>query len=161
MGYAKLLIGLAAFSLSASAAPPEGQLQCDASRFINAGSEINVCVFSRWLDNGTLEKILLLGLESGDHHRISITFDKAETAIILKMWRQALESQSASWRPVGEFTQNASKDRPRLTISAGPGVRVAIQSAARGSYSSELPPTDLKRFTTALEKAVNFVVAPE
>jgi hypothetical protein len=159
MRHAKLLTGLAALALALvpNAAGAKGQLQCDVSTFVNAGTELNVCVFVNPRSDGTEERILLLGIRSSDNHRISIAFDPSETPAVLRLWRQALDKQSTSWQPVGDLSEKNTDDHSRLSVSAGPGVRMAIQSPARGSYTSEIPPADLPRFTTALEKAANFV----
>lgn len=155
----KILLGLAALGLALvpGAAAAEGQLQCDESKFLNAGTELDVCVFVDPQSDGTEIRILLLGIQSPDSHRISVTFDKTQTAALLQLWRTAVGSQSAAWRRVGEFAETGQTDNSRLTVSAGPGVRMAIQSPARGSYTSEIPAADVPRFTSTLEKAVTFV----
>jgi len=154
----KILLGIAALALAFVPGPAvaEGQLTCN-DRFVTATSELDLCTFTNPRADGTEIRVLLLGIESSDHRRISITFDKTETSALLRLWRQALDKQSTSWQPVGEYTETGTDDNSHLKVSAGPGVRLVIESPARGANTTELPPGNLAGFTAALEKAVNYV----
>ena len=158
MRHSKILLGIVAAALAFAPGPAaaEGQLRCD-DRFVSATSELDLCTFTNPRADGTEIRVLLLGIETRDHHRISITFDKTETPALMRLWRQALDKQSASWRPVGDYSETGMDDNSHLTLSAGPGVRFAIESPARGAYATEIPPGNLAGFTAALEKAVNYV----
>jgi hypothetical protein len=158
MRRSKMLFGIGALALASvpSAAAAEGQLRCDG-KFVTATGEVDLCTFTNPRADGTEIRILLLGIEASNHHRISITFDKTETSAFVQLWRQALAKQSASWQPIGEYTETGTDDNSHLKISAGPGVRLTIDSPARGSNTTDLPPANLPGFTAELEKAVTYV----
>ena len=71
----KILLGIAALALAFVPGPAvaEGQLTCN-DRFVTATSELDLCTFTNPRADGTEIRVLLLGIESSDHRRISITF---------------------------------------------------------------------------------------
>jgi len=154
----RFLVAIAALALAFLPGPATaaGQLQCDA-QFVTAAGELDLCTFTSPRADGTEIRILLLGIESTSRHRISITFDKTETAALVRLWRQARDKQAASWQRVGDFSETGTDDNSHLIVSAGPGVRFTISSPALGANTLDLSATELARFTTALEKAVGYV----
>src|SRR5215213_10688859 len=102
-------IAAAALALVPSPAAAEGQLRCD-DKFVNAGTELDLCTFTNPRGDGTEIRVLLLGIESSDHRRISITFDKTETSALVRLWRGALDKQAGGWQTVGDYTETGTDD---------------------------------------------------
>lgn len=153
----KILLALAALAVAflPSAAAAEGQLRCD-DKFVSAAGEMDLCTFTNPRADGTEIRILLLGIDS-NRRRISITFDKTQTADFVRLWRQARDKQSGSWQRVGDYNETGTDDNSHLILSAGPGVRFVIESPKLGANTLDLSPAELARFTSALERAVSYV----
>ena len=149
---AVLVSGLA---LCAGPALAEGDFNF-VGRFVNADTEVDVATFALVNDQGVEERIILLGVINGDKN-ISISFSPSETPALVNLWRQARDAQSTDWRPVGELVETGTVDVAHLRVSAGPGVRFVIESQAGGPLTSDLQPSDMAAFETALDRAEAFV----
>ncbi len=93
----------------------------------------------------------------------SVNFGKADWGTILALWRKAKASQAATFRPVGSYTETATKGPSTLTLSAGTGVRFTIDQPAypgstnkAGTFSYTLPPSEFARFDADMAKVSAF-----
>jgi hypothetical protein len=159
MAWLKLIAAALALSFAAFAQPAlaEGKLQ-GFGQFQNASGRLDVDAYRVVHDDGTDERVGLLSIVTPEK-TISIAFSKAEFPALWSLWRSAENSQSGSWKPVGDFVETGTSDTSHLKMSAGPGVRFVIESPALGAFTTELLANNFAGFESALQNAESYVAA--
>jgi hypothetical protein len=101
-------------------------------------------------------RIALLGFRSPTA-RTSFVFSLNEWASLFDLWTTAVRAQSASWKFIGSLTEIGTVDASLLTVSAGPGVRLAVRSLKGASITYVLAKADIDRFEKALLHVMDFL----
>lgn len=159
MTWLKLIAAALALSLVTVARPAlaEGQLQ-GFGQFESGNSRLDIDTYRVVHDDGTDERVGLLSIVT-PAKTISIAFSKGEFPALWALWRSAANSQSATWKSVGDFVETGTTDTSHLKMSAGPGVRFVIESPALGAFTNELMASNFASFEASLQNAESYVAA--
>lgn len=154
---AVLAFGFTALVFTARAGPAraEGHLDIVAT-FTNGDTEIKVATYGAPNDQGAEERIGLVGITIGEQKN-SVAFSPNEWPALIRLWRRARDAQSDTWRPVGDFTETGTSDVSHLAVSAGPGMRLVLESPAKGAMTADLARSDLVAFGAALDKVTAYL----
>lgn len=111
--------------------------------------------------NGTPSKVGLLGIAAGSVKN-SFAFAPNEWPKLIDLTSTAARSQSSggNWTVIGEIYETNTSDTSHLVISAGPGIRFALNSPQGASLTYILASGDIPRFQQALEQVREYLVAP-
>lgn len=83
----------------------------------------------------------------------ALLLDPEEWPELQRLWTQARKSQGPAWRRVGEMHDTGPGEISRLTLDAGPGVRLTLQSDRGDPIRFEVKPVDLQKVDDALAQA--------
>lgn len=83
----------------------------------------------------------------------ALVLDPEEWPELQRLWTQARKSQGPTWRRVGEMHDTGPGEISRLTLDAGPGVRLTLQSDRGDPIRFEVKPVDLQKVDDALVQA--------
>lgn len=107
-------------------------------------------------------KVGLLHIEAGSSKN-SFAFDQAnDWSKLIALVTKAAKARSPgnNWTVVGAMTEHGTTDVSHLVISAGAGLRFALNSPKGASVTYVLPDGDLPRFQNALGRVKQYLVAP-
>jgi hypothetical protein len=99
-------------------------------------------------------KVALLGIATP--LRSSFSFRREEWLLLIELWSKAVKSQSDSWKTIGSMTEMETAHASVLTISAGPGIKFAINSPRKGPVTYVLSKDELARFAGILYRVKEF-----
>ncbi|MGA2089454.1 MAG: hypothetical protein ABSG66_11115 [Stellaceae bacterium] len=106
-------------------------------------------------------KSALLGMAAGSVKN-SFAFASDEWPKLIDLTSAAARAQSSggNWTVIGEIYETHTNDTSHLVISAGPGIRFALNSPQGASLTFILASGDIPRFQQALEQVREFFAAP-
>jgi hypothetical protein len=106
-------------------------------------------------------KVGLVGLTAGQVKN-SFAFDAPQWANLIDLIAKATKAQSTgkTWTVIGELTETETSDVSHLVISAGPGIRFALNSPQGASLTYMLAKSDIPRLQQALGRVRQFLAAP-
>jgi len=133
----------------------EGKLDVVA-KFENANLGLDVVTYINPDIAASPSRMALLGFRSTSA-RTSFVFSRNEWASLFDLWTTAVKSQSDSWKVIGSLTEIGTADVSLLTVSAGPGVRLAITSVKGVNIAYVLANSDIARFEKALFQVKDFL----
>lgn len=83
-------------------------------------------------------------------------------ANLIDLIAKATKAQSTgkTWTVIGELTETETSDVSHLVISAGPGIRFALNSPQGASLTYMLAKSDIPRLQQALGQVRQFLAAP-
>jgi hypothetical protein len=148
---------LAALWLGGAVLPPalaKGQLEVLA-KFQNANLELDVATYVDPEADAAASKVGLLGFSSGAV-RNSVALHADDWGALIALWAKAVRAQSRNWRTVGSLAEKGASDPAKLTLSAGPSIKVTISSPKGASASYTLAKADVGRFEAALNQVKDF-----
>jgi hypothetical protein len=131
----------------------EGKLDVVAT-FENANLGLDVVTYIN--PTASPSRIALLGFRSPSA-RTSFVFSLNEWTSLFGLWTTAVRAQSASWKFIGSMTEMGTADASLLTVSAGPGVRLAVTSVRGASITYVLANADIDRFEKVLLHVKGFL----
>jgi len=116
-------------------------------KFNSGGNEFD---FGQYTEIGSKNKIAIvsIAIRSG---RTSVSVEAKEWGSFAELWQKAQSVRSASWQPVGSFKETGTTEAALLTVSAGPGVQLAI-TGNKGPFTFVLLPGDYARFDAAVKQ---------
>jgi hypothetical protein len=103
----------------------------------------------------TQSRVGLLGIAGSA--RSSVAFDPGEWRKLVELCNKAIGTKSAGWTAVGAISETGVEGASRLTVSAGPGLTLAISSSAGGTVTYVLEKRDLPRFQNGLRKVNDYL----
>jgi len=123
-------------------------------KFVAGADELDLATYTEVSSAGVTEKVGLLGIKN--EGRGSFAFSPGEWQPLVDLFKKATQMQSASWQFVGTLKEVGTKDPTLLLMTAGPGVRVTLETAD-GSFSFVVSPADFDRFETGLSQVAAFL----
>jgi hypothetical protein len=125
------------------------------AKFEQANLELDVATY---LEGA--ERVGLLGLRGGSE-RNSYAFTSAEWATLTGLVAKATRAQStgSNWTVIGAMTETGVSDIGHLVVSAGPGVRFALNTPKKASLTYVLATSDIPRFQQGLARVKAFLAA--
>ena len=152
---AALAVGLVLFAAPALAAGKLGF----AGKFDYGATEVDLATYAETDDKGVESRVGLVGLRVGTTKN-SAALDRSEWPTLLALWSKAKTLQSDTWVYVGDFTESGTSDVSHLKVFAGPGVRIIVESPAKGAFTVEIKRSDMPAFEAALMQVKAFLDAP-
>ena len=106
-------------------------------------------------------KVGLIGLTAGQVKN-SFAFDSPQWAKLIDLIAKAAKAQATgnTWTVTGELTETETSDVSHLVISAGPGIRFALNSPKGASLTYMLAKGDIPRLQQALVRVRQYFAAP-
>jgi hypothetical protein len=132
------------------------------AKFKQGSLELNVATYTeRNSTTGKLDKVGLLALAAGTL-RNSFASDGPQWPQLIALVAKAAKAQSAGnkWTVVGAISETGTSDVSHLVVSAGPGIRFALNSPKGASLPYELPKSDIGRLQQAMAQVRQFLAAP-
>jgi len=80
----------------------------------------------------------------------SLILESNEWRDFKSLWSKAERAQSGDWRAIGEVHDTEPSDPARVAVSAGTGVRFVVSSPHSPTVTSDLAPSEFRRFDAAL-----------
>ncbi len=153
-----LIFLVASLGVFASPVLAKGKLDYVAT-FQQPNIRLDVCTYAD--PDKVPKKDALLGMSFGSVKN-SFALDANEWAKLIGLIAAAATAQSSSdrWTVIGEMTETGTTDVSHLVISAGPGIRFALNSPAGASLTFMLARSDIPRFQQALVQVKAFLLAP-
>jgi hypothetical protein len=149
-----LVIVLAALILILSE-PLQARVQLDiVAKFWNGDVELDVVTVVDSDVEPSKSKVALLGITKP--LRSSFSFRLAEWLLLIDLWSKAVKAQSNSWRFIGSMAETETVHASHLTMSAGPGVKLAISSSKKGTATFVFSRDDMAGFERALYRVKEF-----
>jgi hypothetical protein len=136
------------------AAPLLAEDKLDFVEKFRAGSlELGVATY------GPKDRVGLLGLRDGSQEN-SFAFSPEEWQTFIDLVAKAAsQSAGSNWSVVGDMTETNTRDVSRLVISAGPGIRFAVNSPKGPSLTYVIGDSDISRLQQALSRVRAFLAA--
>jgi|HubBroStandDraft_6_1064221.scaffolds.fasta_scaffold215100_1 hypothetical protein len=136
------------------AAPLLAEDKIDFVEKFRAGSlELGVATY------GPKDRVGLLGLRDGSQEN-SFAFSPEEWQTFIDLVAKAAsQSTGSNWSVVGDMTETNTRDVSRLIISAGPGIRFAVNSPKGPSLTFVIGDSDISRLQQALSKVRAYLAA--
>jgi hypothetical protein len=156
-----LIILAASLGLLTSPLLAAGKLEF-VEKFKQGRLELNVATYTEPdASTGKLGKIGLLALAAGTL-RNSFASDGPQWPKLIALIDKAAKAQSAGnkWTVVGEISETGTSDVSHLVVSAGPGIRFALNSPQGASLSYVLPRSDIARLQQAMGQVRQFLGMP-
>jgi hypothetical protein len=153
-----LIVLCASLGLLISPLLAKGKLDIVA-KFQQASLELNVATY--FDPDAKPGKVGLVGLTAGSIKN-SFAFDGPQWAKLIALVGKAAKAQSAgnTWAVSGELTELNTADVSHLVISAGPGVRFALNSPKGASLTYVIAKSDIPRLQQALGRVRQFLATP-
>jgi hypothetical protein len=101
-------------------------------------------------------KVGLIAIEAGSQKN-SFAFKAEEWPGLIGLVAKAANVRSGNWSVVGELTEKDTSDTSHMVVSAGPGIRFALNSPKGASVTYVLPARDIQAFRNALEKVRTYL----
>jgi len=133
----------------------EGQFDIVA-KFEDAKVGLDVITYTNPDVTASASRVALLGFRSRSV-RTSFVFSLNEWRSLFDLWTTAVKAQSDSWKVVGSLTEMGTTDVSVLTMSGGPGVKLAVTSLKKVSITYVLANADMARFEKALFRVKEFL----
>jgi len=143
-----LAIMLIAIAMAGAPVLAKGQLDIVA-RFLDASLELDVATYVDPEADPATDRVGMLGFASGAV-RNSFALSADDWGTLLALWTKSVKSRSRNWHTVGTIVEKGAADASKLTLSAGPSVKIAITSTNGASASYTLAKIDIPRFEAAL-----------
>ena len=155
-GLVGFLVGFAAL---ASPLMANGSMNYVAT-FQQAAIRLDICTYFDPQKNPS--KSGLLGIMTTSKIKNSFAFAIQEWPGLIKLTAKAARAQTDgnNWAVIGKLIETGTDDTSQLVVSAGTGIRFALNSAAGASLTFILPASDIPRFQQALIQAKEFLDAP-
>jgi len=142
-------------SLSALTSPIQGRVELDnIAKFRNMETELDVVTVVDSEVDATKSKVALLGIATP--LRSSISFRREEWLLLIDLWSKAVKAQSDSWKIIGSMKEAETSDASVLIISAGPGIKLVINSPRKEPVTYILSKDELARFAGTLYRVKEF-----
>jgi hypothetical protein len=142
----------AAFCLIAGQLLAEDKLDF-VEKFRTGDLELGVATY------GPKDRIGLLGLRAGSQEN-SFAFSPEEWQTFIDfVAKAASQSAGSAWSLVGDMTETNTRDVSHLVISAGPGIRFAVNSPKGPSLTYVIGKSDISRLQQALSKVRVYLAA--
>ncbi len=109
---------------------------------------------STYVEEGT--RVGLLGIWKQQPPNAAAAFRTADWEDLMKLWQKAAKVQSSLWEHVGVYKERGTKDPTLLTVSAGPGVRLTMETED-GIFSVVINPADYEIFELKLQQVRRFL----
>jgi hypothetical protein len=153
-----LIVLVASLALLVSPLLAKGKLDIIA-KFQQSSLELAVATYTD--ADATPGKVGLVGLTAGQVKN-SFAFDGPQWASLIDLIAKAAKAQSTgnTWAVIGELTESETTDVSHLVISAGPGIRFALNSPKGASLTYMLPKSDIPRLQQALGRVRQYLAAP-
>ena len=153
-----LIVLAASFALLISPLLAAGKLDVVA-KFQHTNLELDVATYTD--PDSKPSKIGLLGLAAGSV-RNSFAFNAQEWPQLIAAVAKAAKGQSAGndWAVVAELTEVGTSDVSHLVISAGPGIRFALNSSKGASLTYVIAKSDIPRLQQGLIRVRQYFAAP-
>ena len=147
------LVALAtAFCLIAAPLSAEDKLDF-VEKFRTGSLELGVATY------GPKDRVGLLGLRDGSQEN-SFAFSPEEWQTFIDLVAKAASQSAGShWSLVGDMTETSTRDVSHLVISAGPGIRFAVNSPKGPSLTYLIGKSDISRLQQALSKVRAYLAA--
>ena len=101
----------------------------------------------------------MLGLRDGSLEN-SFAFSPEEWQTFIDLVAKAAsQSVASNWSVVGDMTETNTRDVSHLVISAGPGIRFAVNSTKGPSLTYVIGNSDVSRLQQALSKMRAYLAA--
>jgi hypothetical protein len=150
------LITALALSSLILASPLQARVQLDiVAKFRNVGIELDIVTLVDWEVEAAKSKVALLAIATPP--RSSFSFRQEDWLLLIDLWSKAVKAQSESWNIIGTMKERETSDVSILTISAGPGIKIVIDSPRKGPVSYVLSKDDLARFAGTLYRVKEFL----
>jgi hypothetical protein len=106
-------------------------------------------------------KVGLVGLTAGQVKN-SFAFDGPQWSKLIDLIAKAEKAQSTgkTWTVTGEMTETETSDVSHLVISAGPGIRFALNSQKGASLTYILAKSDIAQLQQALARVHQYLTTP-
>jgi len=138
------------------ASPLQARIQLDiVAKFRNVGIELDIVTLIDWEVEAAKSKVALLAIATPP--RSSFSFRGEDWSLLIDLWSKAVKAQSESWNVIGTMKERETSDVSILTISAGPGIKIVIDSPRKGPVSYVLSKDDLARFAGTLYRGKEFL----
>jgi hypothetical protein len=153
-----LIILAASLALSISPLLAAGKLDVVA-KFQQANLELDVATYTE--TESKPSKVGLLGLAAGTF-RNSFAFNAQEWPNLIAAVAKAAKAQSAgnNWTVVAKLTETGTTDVSHLVVSAGPGIRFALNSQKGASLTYVIAKSDIPRLQQGLIRVRQYFAAP-
>ena len=153
-----LIILAASLALLISPLLAAGKLDVVA-KFQHTNLELDVATFTE--QEPKTSKVGLLGLAAGTV-RNSFAFNAQEWPKLIAAVAKAAKTQSAgnNWTVVAELTEVGTSDVSHLVVSAGPGIRFALNSQKGASLTYVIAESDIPRLQQGLIRVRQYLAAP-
>jgi hypothetical protein len=149
------VITMLTVSLPGLTSPMQAGVQLDiVAKFRNGGVELDIVTVVDSEVEASKRKVALLGIATP--LRSSFSFRREEWLLLIELWSKAVKSQSDSWKTIGSMTEMETAHASVLTISAGPGIKFAINSPRKGPVTYVLSKDELARFAGILYRVKEF-----
>lgn len=102
------------------------------------------------------ERVGVLGIWKEQPPRAAAAFRLSDWDELIKLWQKASVVESPSWHHVGVYKETGTKDPTLLTVSAGPGVRLVMETEG-GLFSVVLSRSDYASFERNLQAVRRFL----
>jgi hypothetical protein len=150
------LITVLALSSLILASPLHARIQLDiVAKFRNLGIELDIVTLVDWEVEAAKSKVALLAIATPP--RSSFSFRREDWLLLIDLWSKAVKAQSESWNIIGSMKERETSDVSVLTVSAGPGIKIVIDSPRKGPVTYVLSKDDLARFAGALYRVKEFL----
>jgi len=153
----RLALPLLILPLMVLPALAEGQLDMVA-KFQQASFELDVATYTDPELKPREDRVALLGLADGKT-RNSFAFRIVEWSKLIDLTAAAARAQSSggNWTVIGEMTEVGTSDASHLVISAGTGIRFALNSRKGPALTYVLASGDFARFQQALNQVKTYL----
>jgi hypothetical protein len=142
-----LLLSLLAFCCLAQA---QGKLD-RIGRFPSLTGELQVSTYVEGND-----RVGLLGIWRDQPPRAATAFRTGGWEALLQLWAKARTVRYKSWEHVGIYKEVGTTDPTLLTVTAGPGIRITMETED-GAFSAVLRPEDYDVFEMKLQQVRQFL----
>jgi hypothetical protein len=121
-------------------------------KFPGDGAELRIATYTEGAD-----KVGILGIWKQQPPRAATAFGSAEKwDSFVQLWQKASQTQSTSWQPIGTYKEVGTTDPTLLLVSAGPGVRLTMETAD-GTFSVVLSKSDYEAFGQAVQRVTDYL----
>jgi hypothetical protein len=149
-------LGLAALAtaLCLIAAPLLAEDKLDFVEKFRTGSlELGVATY------GPKDRVGLLGIKDGSQENAFAFSPEEWQTFVDLVAKAASQSSGSNWSVVGDMSETGTHDVSHLVISAGPGIRFAVNSPKGPSLTYDIGTSDIARLQQALSKVRAYLAA--
>ncbi|HEY4839283.1 MAG TPA: hypothetical protein VIH72_11790 [Candidatus Acidoferrales bacterium] len=119
------------------------------ARFGSEGNQLNIATYTE-----DANKVGLIGITLAK--KGSYAASRSEWDNFIKLWDTASQTNSTTTQFIGSIKETETTDPTLLLITAGPGVRITLETG-NGSFSYLLPKSDYAKFEEGVRQVAKYL----